>query len=752
MGKLYPPMIESTLPAFWGNTITVPFVMNRAVGNNDFTDMQIIIKHIISGQELANVRAGLQNITSTSATFVLPGSYAVGQFYKIQLAYVQGSDVGYLSTVGIAKYVSTAFDDPNTLVVSCDQAGKCIGTYHIPTDDKLEKIYSYQFDLFDINGNLKASSGEQLHNTDLDNEAGIQNDFWTLPVICAAGDKLEYHIKTINNVQISKSTTSLPIPFTEDKLVDHDLKALLKAEMNNDLGEVKVSIAPRPVNVYKPEKGQYIAQSVSGSFVLSRRTNQDNMWQEIKRFSLTNAQLPIDLWIDRTLEAGVEYTYALQFFNKEGAYSTHILNAEGPQLADFEDAFLYDGDKQLCIKYNPKVSSFKTVKLESKVNTIGGKYPFIFRNGNTEYKEFQISGLLSALSDPEGDFYEPAAAGELRDRTGSIAPTPPTAATNLTADNFRRERNFKLNVLDWLNNGKPKLFRSPGEGNYIIQIMNTSLSPIDTLGRMLHNFNCSATEIKDYTWNNLIELGYMKLNNELSLIEGWNGTFNAPEPQQSIYYGSQKSLDYLRSTNIETNMIGTWEIDDSITNLVTASVEEIKFRPLPFYEVRYRYEQYAVPIVVDGVEKVIWKVREICDTPETGELFRPANGSKRALGIFHVYGWWPNFGAYVATSKMDAVTFRKLWASAKMTYFPDEIRPEPISEIVPIDYTCQINMQKYGPFTYNAALEAQGLKQGEMPYSTGHITEDVYALHVGNGLIINIVYRDYLYPDATLGE
>jgi hypothetical protein len=37
---------------------------------------------------------------------------------------------------------------------------------------------------------------------------------------------------------------------------------------------------------------------------------------------------------------------------------------------------------------------------------------------------------------------------------------------------------------------------------------------------------------------------------------------------------------------------------------------------------------------------------------------------------------------------MDAVTFRKLWASAKMTYFPDEIRPDPISEIVPIDYTC----------------------------------------------------------------
>jgi hypothetical protein len=43
--------------------------------------------------------------------------------------------------------------------------------------------------------------------------------------------------------------------------------------MNNDLGEVKISIAPRPVNVYKPAKDEYVAQSISGSFVLSRKTN-----------------------------------------------------------------------------------------------------------------------------------------------------------------------------------------------------------------------------------------------------------------------------------------------------------------------------------------------------------------------------------------------------------------------------------------------------------------------------------------------
>jgi hypothetical protein len=42
--------------------------------------------------------------------------------------------------------------------------------------------------------------------------------------------------------------------------------------------------------------------------------------------------------------------------------------------------------------------------LESKQDTIGGKYPYIFRNGNVKYKEFSISGLISYLEDPENDF------------------------------------------------------------------------------------------------------------------------------------------------------------------------------------------------------------------------------------------------------------------------------------------------------------------------------------------------------------
>ena len=68
-------------------------------------------------------------------------------------------------------------------------------------------------------------------------------------------------------------------------------------------------------------------------------------------------------------------------------------------FCDFEDAFLFDGEKQLKIRFNPKVSSFKTTRLENKTDTIGSRYPFIFRNGVVGYKEFPIAGLISYKMD-----------------------------------------------------------------------------------------------------------------------------------------------------------------------------------------------------------------------------------------------------------------------------------------------------------------------------------------------------------------
>jgi hypothetical protein len=93
--------------------------------------------------------------------------------------------------------------------------------------------------------------------------------------------------------------------------------------------------------------------------------------------------------------------------------------------------------------------------------------------------------------------------------TPALNETRPFAegATNLSHENYQNEREFKLEVLEWLTNGKPKLFRSPSEGNYVVRLMNTSFSPNDTLGRMLHTFSTTAYEIARNDFKSLISLG-----------------------------------------------------------------------------------------------------------------------------------------------------------------------------------------------------------------------------------------------------
>jgi hypothetical protein len=93
------------------------------------------------------------------------------------------------------------------------------------------------------------------------------------------------------------------------------------------------------------------------------------------------------------------------------------------------------------------------------MDTIGGKYPIIFRNGYTNYKEMSISGLLSLQNDLDINYIfkynKSEESDEKRSFTSTIAKSyaETNNALNLTVDNFAKERDYKLFVLSWLNNG-----------------------------------------------------------------------------------------------------------------------------------------------------------------------------------------------------------------------------------------------------------------------------------------------------------
>ncbi len=291
---------------------------------------------------------------------------------------------------------------------------------------------------------------------------------------------------------------------------------------------------------------------------------------------------------DYTVEHGETYEYyLLDNVSRRVSLNTAI-------TVDFEDLFLTDYDetnekiRQLRVKYNPKVSSLKTVIQETKTDTIGGKFPFFFRNGNIGYKEIPISGLLETGIDEQGMFAAAATGSDSQFR-GTTAASAKKEQINIIA----RERKFKLAVEKWLRNGKAKLFRSGPEGSYIVRLMNVSLSPNDTLGRRLHTFSSTGYEIKDATIEEYKEMGLYKDFNEakeeafvvgktlsFELANSWHPIYLSADNDNIVYFtevtyqaSEENSIMVL---NPEAKEIQTVNAGSSLTFTLSQNSPDIK--------------------------------------------------------------------------------------------------------------------------------------------------------------------------------
>lgn len=526
--KLYPPYIEGKLPAFVYNSgitdvtnIVVPFQLNPMVGQEDIERINLILK-TLSGTQVGEI-VSTQNIvygaTEAKAEFEIPtANVTIGQFYKIQIAFVATNGaVGYYSSVGIAKCI----DQPEVTIKSLteDIVTTNLTEYEYEytyapvvegssTIIDTEKIYSYRFDVYDSKQELYDTSGEVIQNAELNSNKST----WALNKPLEQ-DKI-YYIVCVVTTQNNYTLSSPLYPILEGAY----------ANLSNfyDFYEpFNFHIFPQQEQGYNLIYiGSDVNKRVNGTYKIVKASSEDNYktWYDIFEFSIANSivQEVSDSdelkFKDFFLKHGVSYKYALQRINSKGvrAIRWSAKDCRGveisPILTEFEDMYLYDGERQLRIAFNPKVSSFKTTLLETKIDTLGGTYPVFYRNGNIRYGEFSISGLISIHADKNFEFFDRKKLKQIfKHENDYVAPQRPGTlysteegfqlTTSLTTEMITLEEEFKKEVLEWLNDGKPKLFRSPVEGYFLVRLMNVSLSPNDTLGRMLHTFNATAYEI-----------------------------------------------------------------------------------------------------------------------------------------------------------------------------------------------------------------------------------------------------------------
>lgn len=520
MAKLYPPHLDGTVPSFYSiypvdstdreTKITIPFALNKTVGSADISGFAIKIKTIQSNTLLWTDVVMLHDSSNNDKLFdyeIGPNSYVtfniselnltVGQFYKVQIAFVDETrTVGYYSSTAVAKYTTKpalSIAGLNSNVTS-NHLYSYTGIYSQRGGDATEKMASSRFVLKEAGGTVIADSGDIIHHTYDDDSSRESHETFVIPDELESNKSyyLTFTVTTNNGLVVESARHRIIKPGT----VLPDMDVTLSANLNYEEGFVDLILTNHSVSDNQTEK------KVTGMFYIVRAASNDGWaWRDMGSFTL-QAQVPSRrLWKDYSIEQGVQYRYAIQQYNVAGLRSDRI---EAPVVtADFEDAFLYDGMRQLKIKYNPKVSSFKRDVIEQKTDTIGSKYPFIFRNGNIDYHEFPISGLISYLGDENHQFMS-------MDDLGLELPT-----TQLVSENMTAERTFKMEVLKWLTNGEPKLFKSPAEGNFIVRLLNVSMSPNDTLGRMLHTFSATAYEVADASYDSLMEMGFVEVESDV---------------------------------------------------------------------------------------------------------------------------------------------------------------------------------------------------------------------------------------------
>lgn len=243
--------------------------------------------------------------------------------------------------------------------------------------------------------------------------------------------------------------------------------------------------------------------SVFGTLYVRRSSSLSNFkdWEMIREEIVAG---PIRMTIkDSTVQSGTWYRYIVQFKNIRGGITPIVYSAKF--IPNFYGPFISRMDTQAHLLYDYTISSMKPVVTRQKIDTVGGKYPKFAENAMVNYKQFSISGLISSQEDEHKTFLkEKDYFGEEMGNYGVYL-----EENDIIPDyNQLWERAYRDELIAWLNDGEPKLYRSQPEGNMVVMIYDINLTPITSMSRRVWNFSATMVEVENaQSLTKLDELG-----------------------------------------------------------------------------------------------------------------------------------------------------------------------------------------------------------------------------------------------------
>lgn len=352
------------------------------------------------------------------------------------------------------------------------------GELKFEDEEETDTLKNYQVKLYNGNKELLTDSGLLYAN----NYNNINSFNYTLKYNFEVNKEYSF---TIDYTTMAGYTSQITREFlvTQEDVEELDISISAQADPEN--GRIGINL-----------RRNGTAEAMIATLVIRRSSSKENfsIWEDMYYHELNGSEVKLT-WYDTTVESDVWYKYSVQRINEQNQRGMYK-EIKTPILVRFEDMFLTVGDKQLKIKFNPTVSSYKKVIQESRTDTLGSKYPFVRRNGYAEYVQFPIGGMISFFMDEDELFTSKA---ELFGGSLKLYTNYNDANRIGHANDYIYERKFRDKVIEFLYDEEIKLFRSPTEGNMLVKVMDASLTPNTQLGRYLWSFSATAYEMADCT-------------------------------------------------------------------------------------------------------------------------------------------------------------------------------------------------------------------------------------------------------------
>lgn len=379
--------------------------------------------------------------------------------------------------------------------------------------------------------------------------------------------------------------------FTIFKMAESEIDASVSTKPDYVNGRVKIKITTKEL-------------SFVNNFIIIRASSKDNfsIWDDVHYCSFYDEKIKEYIWYDYTVESGVLYKYAIQRIdirNNLRSREKVAFNEDDDAsivMLPLEDIFLSREGMQFKIKFDPNISSFKTNLLETKTETLGSKHPFIRRNGKVKYKEFPIGGLITTFCDEEGLFLNRK---NLYTEEEDSYYNDTSLGYNINHSiteykDFVYEKLFRDKIVEFLQEDSVKLFRSQTEGNILIKLTNISLTPNQSLGRMLYSFSATAIEVADCTIENYDKYGIQLLRKDSLKNETIRYTHKIGQliGTSTSKFWEDNIIGYLNNICIKT-----FSKED-----VKVSIENLEWLKLTFNSKPYLINTGSVGISVDSIE------------------------------------------------------------------------------------------------------------------------------------------------------